>query len=382
MTYSSLRKHPVFAILFLESVLCFAVSARGNASQTQLPETGSGLYQLACAACHGAHGRGAAPGMVGFDTPLPDFTDCNFATREADADWAVVVAEGGPARGFSEIMPAFGDALSDEQTGKILSHVRTFYDCDEWPRGELNLPRALFTTKAYPEDELVFHSDIKTEGLDKISNKLIYERRIGARDQVELAVPFGWNRIRTGGAGGNTEWTSSVGDVTLGAKRVLFHSASSNSIFSAGGEVLLPTGDEDEGFGNGTTVFEPYFASGHLLPDDYFLQFQGGMELPTDDDHVQDEAFWRMVVGRALAVGRYESGWSPMVGILGSKNVETGDDAHWDIVPQLQIALNRRQHVRLAFGARIPLNDTDTRETLFAVYLLWDMFDGGFFEGW
>jgi hypothetical protein len=154
------------------------------------------------------------------------------------------------------------------------------------------------------------------------------------------------------------------------------------SIFSAGGEVLLPTGDEDEGFGNGTTVFEPYLAYGQLFPDDYFLQFQGGLELPCDDDHVQEEAFWRMAAGRTFSVGRYGSNWSPMVEILGSKNLDRGSDADWDIVPQLQVALNRRQHVRLALGVRMPLNHTHVREPLFVIYLLWDTFDGGFFEGW
>ena len=316
---------------------------------------------------------------MGFDTPLPDFSDCNFATRETEADWASVVAEGGPARGFSEIMPAFGDALSAEQISKILSHVGTFADCDPWPRGELNLPRALFTTKAYPEDELVLHSDIKTEGLDKIANKLIYERRIGARNQVEVAVPFGWNTLEDNG---HREWNSGVGDVILGVKRVLFHSRSSNSILSAGGEVILPTGDEDEGFGHGTTVFEPYLAAGQLFPYNYFAQFQGGVKLPEDDDHMPHEAFWKVVLGRSFSVGRYGSAWSPMVEILGSKDLDSSRDAHWDIVPQIQVPLNRRQHVRLAAGVRLPLNQTDTRDTVFAVYLLWDFFDGGFFEGW
>jgi hypothetical protein len=71
-----------------------------------------------------------------------------------------------------------------------------------------------------------------------------------------------------------------------------------------------------------------------------------------------------------------------MVEILGSKHLSDGDDAHWDIVPQIQIALNKRQHVLLGIGMRIPLNDKKMREPLFGVYLLWDMFDGGFFEGW
>jgi mono/diheme cytochrome c family protein len=308
--------------------LCFVALAKDSLPQNPgdtLPESGRELYRTACAACHGSGGKGASVGMVGFDTPLPDFTDCNFSTREADADWVIVVMEGGPARGFSEMMPAFGDALSYEQVSKILLYIRTFSDCDRWPAGELNLPRALFTTKAFPEDELVLSSIIETDGLDKISSKLIYERRIGALNQVEIAVPFGWNRIKS--SGGNTEWTSSVGDLTLGAKRVLFHSMQSKSILSAGMEVLLPTGDEDEGFGNDTTVFEPYLAYGKLLPEDYFLQFQGGLEYPCDDDFIQEEAFWRLAAGRTFAVGRYASNWSPMVEILASKNLDTGSDA-------------------------------------------------------
>jgi mono/diheme cytochrome c family protein len=367
----------------IESMFCFTVLAKTSASNKDsgnLPESGRELYRVSCAACHGPDGRGASASMVGFETALPDFTDCNFSTREAEADWVIVVQEGGPARGFSEIMPAFADALTEAQIIKIIRHIRTFSECDEWPRGELNLPRALYTTKAFPEDELVFHSDITTDGLDKISSKLVYERRIGPRDQVEVVVPYGWNTIET--SSNHTEWTSSVGDVKLAAKHVLFHSMESQSIFSAGGEVVLPTGDEDEGFGKGTTVFEPFLAYGKLFPKDYFIQLHSGFELPCDKDHAQDEVFWRMATGRIFGVGRYGSSWAPMVEILGSKNIETGNDAEWDIVPELQIALNRRQHIRLAMGVRIPLNHTDQRNPVYGIYLLWDTFDGGFFEGW
>ena len=52
-------------------------------------------------ACHGADGRGSPPERVGFDVPLPDFTDCSFATREPDGDWFAVAHQGGPVRGFA-----------------------------------------------------------------------------------------------------------------------------------------------------------------------------------------------------------------------------------------------------------------------------------------
>ena len=84
------------------------------------PKTGRERYQNACAACHGADGTGAPRTQVGFDTPLPDLTDCNFATREPDADWLAVAHQGGPVRGFAQEMPAFGDALTQEEILKIL----------------------------------------------------------------------------------------------------------------------------------------------------------------------------------------------------------------------------------------------------------------------
>jgi hypothetical protein len=58
-------------------------------------------------------------------------------------------------RGFSEEMPAFGEALTEEELGRVIAYVQTFCTDRSWPRGELNLPRAFFTEKAFPEDEAV-----------------------------------------------------------------------------------------------------------------------------------------------------------------------------------------------------------------------------------
>jgi hypothetical protein len=279
------------------------------------------------------------------------------------------------------MMPAFGDSLSREQIIKIMDHIRTFCDNKDWPRGELNLPRPLVTTKAYPEDELVLASSINTENEDRIASEIIYEQRFGVRNQLEVILPLGWSeQPRTNGKG--TEWTSSVGDIGFALKRVLYHDLDIGSIVSLGGEVFLPTGDEDEGFGSATTVFEPYLAYGQLLPADFFFQFQGGFALPADTDRANEEGFWRGAVGRTFLVGQYGRAISPMVELLGSREFVSGADTKWDVAPQIQVPLNTRQHVRLGAGARIPLNDADVREKSFLVYILWDWFDGGFFEGW
>ena len=332
-------------------------------------DEGRDLYLRACATCHGADGKGAAARELGFETPPPDFSDCNFATREPDADWIAVAHQGGPVRGFAQEMPAFGEALSEEELQKILNHIRTFCTEDQWPRGELNLPRAFVTEKAYPEDETVMSTMVESEGGTSVITEIIYEKRFGARSQIELAVPVGMLEHASG---------AHLGDLALSFKRVMHHSLSGGSIFSVGGEVILPTGSSE--LSGSTTVFEPFASFGQGLMAELFLQLQGGMELPLDRDGHQNEVFLNGVIGRTFTQGKWGRAWSPMVEMIASHGF-TADKTRIDIAPQMQIALNQRQHVMLNVGMRIPVGSSEG-PTQFMVYLLWEWFDGGFFEGW
>lgn len=340
------------------------------------PKTGEELYQEACANCHGPNGAGAPRSQVAFDVPLPDFTSCNFATREPDGDWIAVAHQGGPTRGFSEKMPAFGDALTQPQLQKIMDYIRSMCPDDDWPRGELNLPRPLVTEKAYPEDEAVFATAVDVEGERAVMNELVYETRFGARNQLEVVVPFGYRERPTG------TWTGGhLGDVAIGAKRALYHSLDSGTIVSLTGEVLLPTGAADQGFGSGTTIVEPFASFGQILPAGGFLHVQGGGEVPLIREGHTDEVFLRGALGKSITQGRWGRVWSPMVEVLGARDLESGGQTQWDVAPQVQVTLNTRQHVMLNLGVRIPMDDPE-RNTRISVYLLWDWFDGGFFEGW
>src|SRR5688572_10086138 len=158
-----------------------------SASQVETPSqsTGDAIYRTACASCHGPDGRGAPRITVGFETPLPDFTDCSFSTPEAAADWFAVVHDGGPARAFDRMMPAFGDALTKEDIVRVVNYVRGLCAERGWPRGELNLPRPLVTEKAYPENEAVLTTTIRRGDGAKVGNEFLYERRIGRRGQYE-----------------------------------------------------------------------------------------------------------------------------------------------------------------------------------------------------
>src|SRR5262245_35613680 len=77
-----------------------------QAPRVQQLHSGKEIFEAACVACHGHDGKGAPQAALGFDPPatFPDFTDCNATTREADQDWSAIIHDGGPSRGFSQIM--------------------------------------------------------------------------------------------------------------------------------------------------------------------------------------------------------------------------------------------------------------------------------------
>jgi mono/diheme cytochrome c family protein len=351
-------------------------------AETGALQSGHEIYLAACANCHGADGKGVSQSLLGYDEPLPDFSDCDFASREPDADWITVAHLGGPVRVFSEMMPAFGDVLTDEQIEKAMRHIRTFCTDSAWPRGELNLPRPLVTEKAFPEDEAVFTLAVDEDG-KSIEAKVVYEQRFGARNQVEIAFPFGWSETTVpSDAGTNKDWTSSVGDIALAAKRAFYHNAEHGSIISGTAEFILPTGDEAAGFGKGTLVFEPFVTYGQILPAEFFLHSQLGFELPADSDKAEKEAFFRFALGRGFSWGRWGRSWTPMVELLGARELVSGETTNWDVVPEIQVTLSKRQHVMFNIGVRTPVNNTSDRDTQVIAYLLWDWFDGSLFEGW
>lgn len=359
------------------TTLIVIAAAPADAAPNRDPDrTGREIYEATCAACHGTGGTGVSRTQVGFDAPLPDFTDCNFATREPDADWVAVGHEGGPVRGFAHTMPAFGGALSAAEVQKAVDYIRTFCGDPSWPRGELNLPRPMFTEKAYPEDEAVYTVGSTTESPVGISHEIVYETRFGARSQWELVVPYEVREDPTTGG-----WTGGFGDVALGVKHALWHNLESGSILSLTGEVVLPLGDEDDGVGSGTTIFEPFVSFGQLLPADAFLHVMAGGEFPTNTALAENETFWRAALGKTFTSGQFGRAWSPMVELLGARVLEEGATTSWDVVPQLQVTLNTRQHVMGNIAVRVPIDDA-AREPEVWVYVLWDWFDGGFFEGW
>jgi mono/diheme cytochrome c family protein len=126
--------------LLIMSVLCATshVAAQTQPTPSQLAstkgmklDTGEEIFNASCIGCHGPNGKGQPQTILGFEPPgtFPDFTDCNGSTRERTADWSAILHEGGPIRGFSDIMPSWKEALTTEQINKLTVYLRS--QCQE-----------------------------------------------------------------------------------------------------------------------------------------------------------------------------------------------------------------------------------------------------------
>jgi mono/diheme cytochrome c family protein len=350
--------------------------AAGNAGLAA-ERSAEDIYTTTCASCHGSDGRGAPASLTGLAVKPRDFTECQRTAREPDHDWHAVIAEGGPARGWHRMMPAFGEVLSDPEQEAVLAYVRGFCADPVWPRGDLNFPRPLITEKAFVEDEVVVSGAMATDSPRNIDGKLIYEKRFLRRQMLEILVPFGVARVPDGSR------EAGIGDVAVALKSLLVANAQSGTALSIGAEAALPTGNQDKGFGRGVAVVEPFLAFGQALPWESFLQVQAGAEIPLKEaDGVENEGFVRTALGTSFFYAKYGRTFSPTLEAVAFRELASGAATALDLAPQLQISLSRRQHVLASLGGNIPTLNREGRSPQVMCYLLWDFVDGGLFEAW
>ena len=378
----------VAALLFVWSARVASVKAQDAVTpptslENALPADANGeqIFRATCATCHALDGKGSPRSVVGFVMPLPnghdfpDFNDCPTNTVEPIGDWVAVVTRGGPVRGLDRHMPAFGDALSPAQIESVVTYLKSFCADRSWPLGDLNLPRAFYTEKAYPENETVWTTGVTSSGQKAVGNAVVYEHRIGSRGQYEVTIPLNFQQGDTG------SWSRGLGDVELALRRTFYASFERGSIFAAGTAVTLPTGKESAGLGNGFTIYEPFAMFGQVLGANGFLQVHSGIEIPSDHNRGDNEGFLRTALGYTIAQDKgFGRQWSPMAEVLVAK--PEGGDAEYDVVPQMQVSLSKLQHILLSVGVRVPLNERQDRKPEVLTYFLWDWFDGGLFQFW
>ena len=341
-------------------------------------KNGERLYMQGCTTCHGAGGVGAPQTLTEFKRPdtFPDFTRCDQTTAEPNSTWKDIIVNGGPSRGFSQIMPAFGELLTSDQIDDIIAYLRSLCTNKHWARGELNLPRSLITEKGFPESEEVVSTAVNARGAPGLTTDIIHEQRFGVRNQIEVDVPIHFEDQ-------SHTWYGGVGDTTLGIKREMWSSLRTGSILSLQGSIILPSGNKNRGFGTGTTTFETFAAFDQLFPTNTFIQFQAGALLPRHTDIAPQSTYWRTALGQTFAanqgLGRQ---WTPMVEFVANRDLVDGASTDWDVVPQMQVTISRRQHIRANLGFREPFTNTKGRQSQVIFYVLWDWADGKLTQGW
>ena len=387
-----LPKHNWAVLFAFASLPLLWTGAKAQTPKELGLETGEQIFQATCAGCHGPDGKGQPQHVLGFEPPatFPDFTDCSGSSRESDQQWSSVIHQGGTSRAFSTIMPSFGPKenplLSDDEIKRVIKFLRTFCTEDpKWPSGDFNVPRPMYTEKAFPEDELVVWNTVNLNSGAGYNNNLIIEKRLGAITNLEFR--FRGNFIKSPSG----QWQGAVGDTTVEYKRSVLVNNRTKSLIGWGSEILIPTGNKAVG-GTGEWEVEQFLTYTQILPwRSYFLQ-QVGAEgtFKRHEDPIQ--AYARTTIGKTfLADKGFGRAFSVANEFVTTRNLAPGQNFSLSLTPQVQLTVSKRQHMRLGIGVNLPvvkgppnpaiiINPVNTRQLTF--YWLWDTFDGGFFEGW
>ena len=319
----------------------FAVAlAIPSAAIAQTTVTGAEMYRAWCQQCHGADGSGQVPARPVPTVPL-DFTDCRMATPETDADWELAIRLGGPAVGLSADMPSF-ETLSTEQVRALVQLLRSFCSEPGWPHGNLNLPRALYTRKAFPENDVVIQpvASHSRRAYTEVGMSATVERRFGRRLSAEIELPLYSVGLSDGRVTG-------IGDLTLGSKYVLTARAQWPLIVTAGATLSTPTGNRKYGFGEGTRVLWPYVSAGTLRGRVY-VQADVGAQI-----HLPRVDFDPVKIAVFNAAVAWDVSDSPLTWTLGVE--VNGVDGGLGVVPVVRKGLTRSGTLSAALGVRLPI---------------------------
>ena len=83
------------------------------------------LFQELCSVCHGVGGKGDGPSAQGLEPKPADFSNCQLMAKDSDEVLLKIIKGGGQSVGRSTVMPAWGDALSEQQIRELVKFIRS-----------------------------------------------------------------------------------------------------------------------------------------------------------------------------------------------------------------------------------------------------------------
>jgi mono/diheme cytochrome c family protein len=367
---NTLRKL-AWTMLVLQFFAAAAAAAASAATADQLAR-GEAIFTANCASCHGRTGKPDpdSPTVKALGIVPADLADPLFNSREPVSAWKTVVTHGGPALGFSPMMPAFGSALTKADIDAVLAYIKEDLGGEhDYPDGDLNLFLALRTRKAFPEDEWVWKQRYSRDaGHGTWKNTLEYEFRIGTRGQGVLEV--------THDSGGKH---TRFAQFEPGFKYVLRHDRAAGFILTGAAQVAIPL--------NADAHWEllPYLAVGKIINPDWTFQGSARLKLDLEDSNKSSGELAGIVHWtHADRPGRV----FPALEVVAEMPFHRGsgpgrvDAVQVSVLPQARINLNKRGNIALNAGAELPVNQADRYDWRAYLYFIWDFADGGLFEGW
>jgi cytochrome c oxidase cbb3-type subunit III len=101
--------------------LCWSLSVPGLLLAAEKTAV---LFQELCSVCHGVGGKGDGPSAQGLEPKPADFTNCQAMAKDSDEVLMKIIKGGGQSVGRSTVMPAWGDALSEQQIRELVKFIR------------------------------------------------------------------------------------------------------------------------------------------------------------------------------------------------------------------------------------------------------------------
>ncbi len=89
-------------------------------------DTAAANYKDLCSKCHGPSGKGNGAEAKTLNPKPADYTDCKKMSPIPDATLFKAIKSGGQSVGKSKDMPAWGEALSDQEIHDLVAYVRSF----------------------------------------------------------------------------------------------------------------------------------------------------------------------------------------------------------------------------------------------------------------
>ena len=92
---------------------------------------GKRIFEHYCSVCHGAGGEGDGFNSYNLNPKSHSFADSSYMSELSDSYLKQVISFGGQSMNKSVLMPAYGNTLSEVETDRVISFIRTLAEKDE-----------------------------------------------------------------------------------------------------------------------------------------------------------------------------------------------------------------------------------------------------------